>query len=191
MFSGSVFCRRALALPRSDCSACSASPSRECAGRSARRSRALRALQAATPARWPPERLARHRPFARPLALAGRNQDAVRSEARCFARARGDQDARARHVPGGSPRSGLVIPPEEIDQFVCFWEGLPEAPGQPGRSPFIPPPSGIIYRSTKAQDWKSRLMHKFGRVEEFRLDGQTCFRLGQPPIPGWCAARIR
>ncbi len=44
-----------------------------------------------------------------------------------------------------------------------------------------------MLRSTKAQDWKSRLTDQFGRALEFRLDGQTCFRLSQPPIPGWCA----
>ena len=90
-------------------------------------------------------------------------------------------------APGVLTKSGLVLPHEEIEQLVCFWEGLPEAPGQPGRSPFIPHPTGIIYRATKAQDWKSRLDAQGGRVEEFNLDGQKCFR-GQPPSPAWCAA---
>ena len=59
--------------------------------------------------------------------------------------------------------------------------------GSPADRPFIPPPSGIMIRSTKAQDWKSRLTDQFARAQELRLDGQTCYRLGQPPIPGWCA----
>ena len=92
---------------------------------------------------------------------------------------------------GAFARAPIVIVPEEIEQFACFWEGLPEAPGAPGRSPFVPPPSGVVIRSTKAQDWKTRLADQFGSVTEFRLDGQTCFRLGQSPIPGWCAVLCR
>jgi beta-lactamase regulating signal transducer with metallopeptidase domain len=88
---------------------------------------------------------------------------------------------------GALARWPLVIPPEEIEQFACFWEGLPEAPGAPGRSPFIPAPSGVMVRSTKAQDWKSRLADQFAGAQEFRVDGQICYRLTQPPIPGWCA----
>ena len=88
---------------------------------------------------------------------------------------------------GALARFPFVIPPEEIEQFACFWEGLPDSPGPAGRSPFIPPPSGILVRSTKAQDWRSRLTEQFARAQEFRLEGQMCYRLTQPPIPGWCA----
>ena len=88
---------------------------------------------------------------------------------------------------GALARFPFVISPEEIEQFACFWEGLPESPGAAGRSPFIPPPSGIMIRSTKAQDWKSRLTDQFAGAQELRLDSQMGYRLGQPPIPGWCA----
>jgi hypothetical protein len=81
----------------------------------------------------------------------------------------------------------FIIAPEEIEQFAVFWEGLPEAPGPPGAPGFAPPPSGIIVRSTKAQEWKNRLAAQFGSAEEFRLGGQTCLRLGKPPIQGWSA----
>lgn len=88
---------------------------------------------------------------------------------------------------GAFAKAPIVIVPEEIEQFAYFWDGLPEAAGAPGRSPFVPPPSGAVIRSTKALDWKSRLAAQFGSATEFRLDGQTCFRLGQSPMPGWCA----
>ncbi len=82
--------------------------------------------------------------------------------------------------------SKFLIAPEEIEQLACFWEGLPDA-GPPDNPAFTPPPSGVIVRSTKAQEWKKRLAEQFGSTEELRLAGQTCFRLGQPIIPEACA----
>jgi hypothetical protein len=83
-------------------------------------------------------------------------------------------------------KAPFVIPFEEIDQLVCFWEGIPEPPGQLARSPFIPPPSGIVIHSKKTQDWKTGLDQNFGSAEERRQDGQTYVRFTRPMLPGWC-----
>ncbi len=88
---------------------------------------------------------------------------------------------------GALSRAPFVIPFEEIDQLICFWEGLPEPPGQPARSPFIPPPSGIVIHSKKAQDWKTGLIQSFGTSEERRQDGQPYLRFAKPFLPGWCS----
>ena len=88
---------------------------------------------------------------------------------------------------GALAKSPLVIPPEEIEQFACFWEGLPEAPGPPGSSSFVPPPSGIVMRSTKAQDWKSRLTDQFGSARNSAWMARRTSGSAKPPIPGWCA----
>jgi beta-lactamase regulating signal transducer with metallopeptidase domain len=85
---------------------------------------------------------------------------------------------------GNLARFPFEFEPEEVEQFAFFWEGLPDAPGHPGGPAFVPPPSGIVVRTTKAQQWKKRLAAQFGSAEELRLDGQACFRLGRPPIPG-------
>src|SRR5262249_45964268 len=87
---------------------------------------------------------------------------------------------------GASAKALFVVPLEDVDQLFLFWEGLPEVPGQPGRSPMIPPPSGIAVHSNKAQDWNKRLGETYGAAQEFRIDGNACFRVKQPPIPGWC-----
>ena len=105
-------------------------------------------------------------------------------EPAALARARREQIA-GTHVAGG-PALEVCHPARRDRPVVCFWEGLPEAPGEPARSPFIPPPSGMVIHSKKAQDWKSGLIQKFGSADELQLDGQTYLRFAKPLLPGWC-----
>jgi beta-lactamase regulating signal transducer with metallopeptidase domain len=75
----------------------------------------------------------------------------------------------------------LPVPPEDVEQLLVFWEstGLAEPPRGPA---FVPPPSGIVLRMLKPQDWKA-LMQKLrgSRLEERRHDGQTYFHYGDDP----------
>jgi hypothetical protein len=87
---------------------------------------------------------------------------------------------------GPNPQTPFVIPLEETDQLMLFWEGLPEPPGQPGSSPFVPPPSGVVIHSPKAQDWKTALTRKFGSPVERQVDRQTYLGFSKPFLPGWC-----
>jgi hypothetical protein len=88
---------------------------------------------------------------------------------------------------GPSSSSPFVVPLEETDELVLFWEGLPEPPGQPGSSSFVPHPSGIVIHSSRAQDWKSALSRNFGSPNERQVDGQTYFGFSKPFLPDWCA----
>jgi Protein of unknown function (DUF1559)/BlaR1 peptidase M56 len=88
---------------------------------------------------------------------------------------------------GPNSNSPFVIPLEETDQLVLFWEGLPEPPGQPGSSSFVPHPSGIVIHSSKTQDWKTSLTQNFGSPHERQVDGQTYLGFTKPFLPDWCA----
>ena len=74
---------------------------------------------------------------------------------------------------------GFPVPPEEIEQLLVFWEsgGQPDAPAWGGQV-LLPPPSGIVLRMSKAQDWRAVLTRLAGpAIAEGRHDGQTYFRL--------------
>ena len=50
----------------------------------------------------------------------------------------------------------LIVPPEDIEQLLVFWEGIPRASGGDGQSrPLVPFPSGGVLRMSKPQDWKA------------------------------------
>ena len=87
---------------------------------------------------------------------------------------------------GANMAASFVVPLEETDQLLFFWEGLPDAPGQPGSSAFVPPPSGMVIHSSRPQDWKSRFTKSFESAQDFVMAGQTCFRFAKPFVPGWC-----
>jgi Protein of unknown function (DUF1559)/BlaR1 peptidase M56 len=87
---------------------------------------------------------------------------------------------------GANSKAPFVIPLEETDQLILFWEGLPEPPGQPGSSSFLPPPSGIVIHSSRAQDWKTALTQHFGSPNERQVDRQTYLGFSKPLLPGWC-----
>jgi beta-lactamase regulating signal transducer with metallopeptidase domain len=76
--------------------------------------------------------------------------------------------------------SDLPLPPKDIDQLLIFWEGTPEAPAQPGMSPMIGPPSGVIIRSVKPQDWKGALSKIIPAAEDVAHAGVNYLR----PAPG-------
>jgi prepilin-type processing-associated H-X9-DG protein len=87
---------------------------------------------------------------------------------------------------GANPTTSFVVPLEEMDQLLIFWEGLPEAASHPGSSAFVPPPSGMVIHSSRPQDWKSRFTKSFESAQDFVTAGQTCFRFAKPFVPGWC-----
>ena len=87
---------------------------------------------------------------------------------------------------GANPTTSFVVPLEETDQLLIFWEGLPDAASHPGSSAFVPPPSGMVIHSSRPQDWKSRFTKSFESAQDFVMAGQTCFRFAKPLIPGWC-----
>jgi hypothetical protein len=70
----------------------------------------------------------------------------------------------------------LPMPAQEIEQLLIFWEGSPANPAQPVTQSFIPPPSGVIIRSVKPQDWKTVLNRFLPGSEEVRYAGQTYLR---------------
>jgi hypothetical protein len=76
----------------------------------------------------------------------------------------------------------FLLPLEEIDQLLIFWEGPPTNPAQPRMSPgLIPHPSGHIVRSAKPQEWTKVLSRLALPVEEVQHGGQTYLRpTGQP-----------
>jgi hypothetical protein len=66
----------------------------------------------------------------------------------------------------------MVVPPEEVEQLLAFWEGIPAGPAQPG--PLVPFPSGFVLRTSKPEDWKTILkQHIRGNAREVQVDGQT------------------
>jgi prepilin-type processing-associated H-X9-DG protein len=76
---------------------------------------------------------------------------------------------------------------DEIDQLLAFWEGIPPAPAVPGRVPMIPPPSGVVVRMAKPQDWKKVLNQLMDSPREVRHAGQTYLTANGPDARGWAA----
>jgi Protein of unknown function (DUF1559)/BlaR1 peptidase M56 len=75
-------------------------------------------------------------------------------------------------------KGSLIFPPEDVEQFLVFWEGI--ATAEPGPIPVVPFPSGGVLRTSKPQDWKSVLNKTHpGSIREVRHDGQTYFGRGQ------------
>ncbi|MFI5459683.1 MAG: M56 family metallopeptidase [Isosphaerales bacterium] len=77
----------------------------------------------------------------------------------------------------------LVVPPEDVEQLLVFWEGLPQA--ERGRTPLeslltVSLPSGMVVRMTKPQEWKPLLNQLLGSPREVRHDGQTYLRIAGP-----------
>ena len=83
-------------------------------------------------------------------------------------------------------KGALVVPPEEVEQLLVFWEGIPETPSDSRRTPMVPFPSGGVVRTSKPQDWKSLLKaQRLGSTREVRHDGQTYFSVGEPTATAW------
>jgi Protein of unknown function (DUF1559)/BlaR1 peptidase M56 len=91
-----------------------------------------------------------------------------------------------RQTPAG--KAFVVVPPEDMEQVLAFWEGSPQAPVEPGRTPLISPPSGAVFHMTKPQDWKTQLTQLLGSPPvEARHDGQTYYGSPGPVGQRWCA----
>jgi beta-lactamase regulating signal transducer with metallopeptidase domain len=75
-------------------------------------------------------------------------------------------------------KGALLVPPEDVEQILVFWEGV--ATAEPGPIPVVPFPSGGVLRTSKPQDWKSVLNKTHpGSIREVRHDGQTYFGRGR------------
>ena len=80
----------------------------------------------------------------------------------------------------------LVFAPEDVDQLLAFWEGIPQSAVNPSQTPMIPIPSGVIVRFNKPLDWKTILAKSVGKPpQEVRHVGQTYYRT-TTSLPGWC-----
>jgi beta-lactamase regulating signal transducer with metallopeptidase domain len=78
----------------------------------------------------------------------------------------------------------LAVPPEDVEQLLVFWEGIPQAPAESGRTP----PSGGVLRTSKPQEWKSLLKNQqLGSALEVRHDGQTYLCFGGANAERWGA----
>ena len=87
-------------------------------------------------------------------------------------------------------KAALILPPEEVEQLIVFWEGIPQAPATAdlGRTPMVPFPSGGVLRTSKPQEWKSLLKNQqFGSALEVRHDGQTYLGFGGTNAERWGA----
>ncbi len=76
---------------------------------------------------------------------------------------------------------------EDIDQLLVFWEGMAKPPVEPGRDPFVPPPSGIVLRMTKAQEWNPILNALVGLPRAVHHAGETYLTPTGPRAGGWAA----
>jgi beta-lactamase regulating signal transducer with metallopeptidase domain len=88
-----------------------------------------------------------------------------------------------RLFPDARSRNAMVVPPEDIEQFLLFWEGEPTGVG-PGPVGLMPMPSGCVLRMSKPQDWKAVLTQLHGPSQEVRHAGQTILLSANPPLPG-------
>jgi len=70
-------------------------------------------------------------------------------------------------------QSVLFVPPEDVEQFLAFWEGIPQGPIQGGHGPLVPFPSGVVLRMSKPQEWKPVLNQLLRSPREVHHDGQT------------------
>jgi prepilin-type processing-associated H-X9-DG protein len=83
-------------------------------------------------------------------------------------------------------KNAFLVPPEEIEQLLAFWEGTTWFPQEPGREPMIPPPSGLVLRTSKPQDWKALQGHLIGPApRESRHAGQTYLRANPNDPRSW------
>jgi prepilin-type processing-associated H-X9-DG protein len=73
-------------------------------------------------------------------------------------------------------RERFLLPFDEIEQLLLFWEGTPSKPENPGTRPLLPPPTGVFIRSRKPQEWKIVLNHAARMAEQVRYTGQTYWR---------------
>jgi hypothetical protein len=70
----------------------------------------------------------------------------------------------------------LLVPLEEIDQLVLFWEGNPANADRPGTTPLIPAFSGLIVRTAKPQNWQKAIDRPDLRLQQVQHAGQTYYR---------------
>jgi len=69
----------------------------------------------------------------------------------------------------------FLLPIDQIDQLLLFWEGFPTN-SPPGAPTLIPPPSGYIVRSATPQEWKKVVRRRTPAMENVAHAGQTYLR---------------
>jgi hypothetical protein len=84
-------------------------------------------------------------------------------------------------------RALQAVPIEDVDQLLAFWEGMPDFPAGAAGAPILPPPSGVVLRMTKPQEWKALLNQLLGSLREARHAGQTYLTTAEPRAAGWAA----
>jgi hypothetical protein len=83
-------------------------------------------------------------------------------------------------------KRALIVPPEDVEQILLFWEGV--ATAEPGPTLMVPFPSGGVLRTSKPRDWKSLLQNQHpDSMREVRHDGQTYFSIVGANAGGWGA----
>ncbi len=75
----------------------------------------------------------------------------------------------------------FLLPLDEIEQLLVFWEGFPPNPAVSGSPTLIPRPSGVIVRAVKPQEWKNVLSHVAASTDQVQHAGQTYLRARKSP----------
>ena len=76
-------------------------------------------------------------------------------------------------------KEALAVPPEDVEQLLVFWEGIPQAPVESSRTSMVPVPSGGVLRTSKPQEWTPLLKNQhLGSMREVRHDGQMYLSIG-------------
>ncbi len=70
----------------------------------------------------------------------------------------------------------FLLPIDQIDQLLIFWEGSPTNSANPATTTLIPPPSGVIVQSARPQEWKQVLNRLSLPMDEVQHAGQTYLR---------------
>jgi hypothetical protein len=76
---------------------------------------------------------------------------------------------------------------EDVHQLVVFWEGSAQSPIGPSRDPMIPPPSGVVLRMTRPQEWNGIVKQLLGPTREIHHAGQTYRSATDRGPDGWAA----
>jgi hypothetical protein len=83
---------------------------------------------------------------------------------------------------GPWPPRGFPVAPEDIEQVLAFWESGGQAEPARGGPALLPPPSGLVFRTSRPQDWRALLAKSAGpSLAESKHDGQAYYRLN----PTW------
>jgi hypothetical protein len=72
--------------------------------------------------------------------------------------------------------SEILVPLDEVEQLVLFWEGDPTNPDRPGTTPLIPTFSGFIVRASGPQSWTKTAEGQNLQLQPVQHSGETYYR---------------